>query len=136
MNSQSNERFSQTAQVITRIAAAGVFIIGGLGLVSWKIHRPESAEGLPWFLGMKANTALAFVVGGIALWLRQRKRQTRRRRTVAGRILAIGVMAMGALALGEYFFKGFRGFDEWLLKGNASDPLPGRMSLSAAVNFV
>src|ERR1700722_13010244 len=135
MNRQPTERFSQAAQVITPIAAVGVFVFGSLGLVSWKIHRPESAEGLPWFLGMKANTALAFVVGGIALWLRRRKGGPPAA-DVAGRILAVGVIAIGALALGEYFFNGFRWFDEWLLKGMASDPLPGRMSYLTAVNFV
>ena len=135
MNGQPNEQFSQVAQVITRIAAAGVFIIGGLGLVSWKIHRPESAEGLPWFLGMKANTALGFVTGGIALWLRRRK-GVFAPADWAGRILAAGVIIIGALALGEFCFGWFHGFDEWLLKGATGDPLPGRMSYLTAVNFI
>jgi signal transduction histidine kinase len=133
MSQQPNERISQVAQVITRIAGAGVFVIGLIALGSWTFHKTGSAEAFPLLLGMKANTALAFALAGISLWL-SRKREGPVIARRAGRVLALGVIAIGAITLSEFSFHWFSGFDEWLVKAPGM-PMPGRMSYLTAINF-
>ncbi len=133
MSQQANERISQVAHVITRFAGAGVFCVGLAALGSWIFHQTGSAEAFPLFFGMKANTALGFLLAGISLWLSRRRNCPVVKRRAA-QVIALGVAAIGALTLGEFIFLWFQGFDEWLVKAPGT-PLPGRMSYLTAINF-
>src|ERR1700722_758529 len=135
MSEQPNQRISQVTQVISRIANAGAFAIGLLGLAFWKFHWAKLAEWFPSLPDMTANTSFGFVLGGISLWLGRRPRGPVLVRQT-GQVLALGVAVLGAMALCEFFFNWFPGFDEGLLRGPAGAPLPGRMSYLTALNFL
>jgi signal transduction histidine kinase len=135
MSQQPNQRISRVAQVITRIASAGVFCIGVLGLAGWSFHWARLNALLPGLLDMKANTALAFALAGVSLWLRQWRRGAIFARWT-GQLLALGVIAIGAISLGEFFFHWLPGFDQWFVQQPADTPLAGRMSYLSALNFL
>jgi PAS domain S-box-containing protein len=100
---------------------------------------------------MKPNTALAFVLAGLALVLLsgtpvsprlpapQDELARQAGRAHAGQVFALLVALIGGLTLCEYLFSWQLGIDELLFKDdpNAAATLsPGRMAPSTAVNFL
>jgi signal transduction histidine kinase/CheY-like chemotaxis protein/HPt (histidine-containing phosphotransfer) domain-containing protein len=84
---------------------------------------------------MKANTALAFLFAGLALWLSRAGRLRLRR---LGRLAGVAATAVGALALAEYGTGSDFGIDELLFRDGQTLPSdhPGRMSPATALLFV
>ena len=87
---------------------------------------------------MKANTALAFVLTGLALWLLQTPSKARGsiilRRLCAGLVLLIAL-----LTTIEYLFGWDLGIDQLLFRDVLSpgEVLPGRMApITAAIFFI
>ncbi|MCT7956543.1 PAS domain S-box protein [Laspinema palackyanum] len=124
---------------ISRIASAFVILMGAIHLLGWHFNPEGFTSG---FLGnpytMKPNTALCFVSVGIALGLLQRPRLPRRWRQIV-RGLAWFVIAIATLTLLQYLFNWNFGIDQLLiphLKVSVTDPYPGRMAESVAVNFI
>ena len=89
---------------------------------------------------MKANTALAFVLLGVALWLTHvelGKRHERLKRAVAA-LCAFLPALFGAMTLVEYFFGWNLGIDEMLFpdpSGATQTSSPGRMAPTTAINL-
>jgi PAS domain S-box-containing protein len=120
-------------------AAVGIFGIGALVLVGWAFDVAVLKSFDPGLISMKANSALAFMLAGISLWLSQAKRSRFR----LGRGVAWGsaslVAALGLLTLVEYLFGWNLGVDQLLFtepSGTAQTIYPGRLAPNTAVNFL
>jgi signal transduction histidine kinase len=120
----------------SRTAGGGVFAVGFLVLAGWLFDIPALKSILPGLATMKANTALAFLLAGVSLWLASTSRESQRIDLLAKACASI-VLLLGLLTLSEYIFSRDLGIDQFLFK----DPLtpenayPGRMSLVTALNF-
>ena len=121
------ERITRVAVILgILVAAAGVVIM--LGWVLDVVLIPSGVEAQPH---VKANTGLAFLLGGLALALHETGRAGR-----ASRLLSAGVLAIGGLSLSQYVFGVDLGIDELLFTDTSKDlPTPGRMSSNTATGF-
>ncbi len=92
MNSSSlpNSRLIYTIRVVPKAASAIVILVSCLVLAGWILDIPTLKSVLPSWVTMKANTALAFIVSGVSLWLLGKKGAAQRRRRI-GQVLALSV---------------------------------------------
>lgn len=119
------------------------WVIGGVALVMGCMVLADCFFGISaagcWFpqvMSIKANTAVAFILSGVALFLMH---LPGRRARHAMRICALMVGALASLTLAEHVGALNCGIDEWVSRdpGAASgSPHPGRMALNSAVGFV
>jgi PAS domain S-box-containing protein len=125
----------------TRLAAlcGAVAALAGVAvLVGWWLDLSALKSVFPGFVSMKGNTALAFVLAGVAL-VQLSGMPIPARRAAVGRWLALLVALIGALTLCEYLFGWSLGIDELLFKDEpdaAATLVAGRMAPSTAVCFV
>lgn len=125
----SDQRIVSQLQALSRGLAAAVAGLGALVLAGWAFDIPALKSVAPGLVSMKANTALCFLLLGLALRLRER------RRLAAG--LASFTFLVAAATLAEYAGGFSLGLDQ-LLFVDAGDPLtshPGRMSPITAAAF-
>jgi PAS domain S-box-containing protein len=100
--------------------------------MGWLLDIEVLKSVLPGLVTMKFNTALCFILSGIALVLLR----TGPQRVVIG--LSTIVTIIGLLTLTEYIFGWNLGLDEWLvhdLPTAVQTSAPGRMSAVTALNF-
>ncbi len=119
-------RFHTTA----RICAATVVALGVVVLFGWVFDVELLKRVLPRLSSMKANTALLFVLLGVALRL---ARDPPRRTLRVG--LAGVVTTVAALTLVEQAWAIDLGIDELLVRDLEPSAAPGRMATATAVNF-
>lgn len=126
----SMKTFSQATSLV-------IMLVGGLVLAGWTFEIPALKSILPELPSMKANTALGFVVMGLAFWLLPKPNTSRSQQIVA--LVCAGLITMlGLLTLFEYAFDLQLGIDEWLFKDHTkggNNLIPGRMSPIVALNF-
>ena len=149
MNPEPASRSRVTAKVLVSLAALLVMSVGGLVLLGWLFNVSIFKSLHPDWVSMKANTALCFLLSGLALWLLTRpglatpagdhqsaSAMLRRR---GGQVCAGLVMLIAALTLTEYFFGWELRVDQMLFRetaGAIGTAAPNRMALTAAVNFI
>lgn len=131
------------APVLTRLsslsqAASGiVLIVGLLVLTGWVIDVPTLKAVFPGLATMKPNTALAFFLAGMSLWLFQGEQAGQwARRLAQGCALAVAIV--GFLTLMEYLWGLRLGIDRLLFPDTPQGveaSAPGRMSLTTALSF-
>ena len=124
-------RFSRAASLAA--VAAGILVLTG-----WALDIAVLKSVVPGLAGMEPNTALAFVLTGLSLWMLQRQHAGRVARiaAIAGAAL---VAAIGALSLGEDLLGWNAGIDQLLFRDTATaagTAAPGRMAPASALNFV
>jgi diguanylate cyclase (GGDEF)-like protein/PAS domain S-box-containing protein len=117
------------------IALAGIAVLSG-----WALDVPALKSILPGLASMKANTAVGFVLVGMALGLSAPGRASARphRRVLAANTCAVVLGALGLVTLAEYGFAWNPGIDQWLFREDPSSPgttAPGRMAVMTALNF-
>ncbi len=115
-------------------AAIGVAVLAG-----WALDIAPLKSILPNHVTMKANTALAFVLSGAALWLLGGFRPGLPHAVPAGRTCAALAGLLGVATLCEYGVGLDLGIDQILFReaANAVDTsAPGRMAPNTAVCFV
>ncbi|MGI8740499.1 MAG: PAS domain-containing protein [Gammaproteobacteria bacterium] len=125
-------------RALRKVHAGACVVMVALGLTvltGWALNL-EQLKNFGMALGsMKANTAFAFVVAGITLWLRRENRsdKTQRLAQAGGAIVA----ALGALTLCEYLTGFNLGIDQFFLQDHETmlTSSPGRMSFNSAVGF-
>lgn len=114
-----------------------VAVIGVVVLLGWAWHVAVFKSVLPNTVTMKANTALCFVLLGLAVAILAKSTRPAWRRLA--RVLAGVVVAVAALSLIEYVFNVNLHIDQ-LLFAEDSSPIgtsnPGRMAVNTAVVFV
>ncbi|MCI0550255.1 MAG: PAS domain S-box protein [Anaerolineae bacterium] len=127
----------QLAKRFTSFSKYCSLIVMGIGifaLTGWIFNIPAFKTVLPGLPTMKVNTALAFLLAGIALWIANRDNA----KAVTLRIMQIcsGVALLtGLLTLGEYIFRLDLGIDQLIFK-DLQTPLeafPGRMAFASAL---
>jgi PAS domain S-box-containing protein len=135
---------SMMSNALVSAASAVAVVAGVVVLVGWALDIPALKSILPAWVTMKPNTALAFILTGIALLLPELPaallgprfsihlyRVARGCRWLAGLI--------GLLTLAEYFFDWNPGFDQWLFPEPAdavATSNPGRMAPETALCFL
>jgi PAS domain S-box-containing protein len=117
----------------------GAFI-GALVLFGWMQDIPQLKSISPHWVAMKANTALGFALGGLALWLKAGEpARFRLFRLAVERLLAGIVVLIGAFSLFEYLSGINLGIDQWFFHepaGAIGTLAPGRMSPASALCFM
>ncbi len=112
----------------------------GLVLLDWALDIPSLTSRLPDLVTMKANTAAAFVLGGICLGLSRARADAASLRPIdwVARTMAVMIVGLGLLTLGEYAFGWNLGIDQMLFNEPLPSPAtaaPGRMAQMTAVNI-
>jgi CHASE3 domain sensor protein len=122
-----------SAKSVTRLPGALAVLIGGLVLTGWALDIGALKSILPGWVSMKPNTALAFVLTGIALLCA--KHPGARLGRLCGGLAGL----IGLLTLVEYVSGWNPGFDQWLFReaaGTVGTSYPGRMAPDSALCFV
>lgn len=110
--------------------------IGCIVLIGWLLNIPILKSILPVWVTMKANTALCFILAGVAL--RQLYHPTRQSIRYA-QIFAAMVLGIGCLTLIQYGCGINLGIDQLLFQEPTTavaTSAPGRMAVNTAFNFV
>jgi len=121
---------------LATIAGMVTTLIGLLVLIGWQFDieflKTILLSGLP----MQANTAVAFILTGIALIVLQRSFSYSK---MLVRILALTVILMALLSLAEHLFLLDFGIDHILIPLSDSEAIPiaaGRLPLYTSINFI
>ena len=116
---------------LARVCAVAVLLIGLMVLAGWALKIEVLKSVLPGLTSMKPNTALCFMLAGIAL--AQRQRSGLRLACVAA------IVALGGLSLAQDVTGASFGTDQLLfldVAGAAQTVHPGRMSPITAVSLI
>jgi two-component system, cell cycle sensor histidine kinase and response regulator CckA len=134
--SQATPILAEPLRRVSQFCAAAAIAIGALVLAGWLFDVRVLMQVLPGQVAMVPNTALGFLLAGVALW--QRASHAGRSRVAASRAAAAVTGLLGFLNLVEYVSGKSLGFDELLFRDPAglTGVLPGRMAVITAVGFV
>ncbi len=118
-----------------QIAGALTALLGLLVLVGWALDIPALKSVVQGAVQMKANTALALVLAGVALIIANAAAAPAM--DGLARAMALTVFTLGLATLGKYVFGWQLGIDELLFRdtANAYNAIPGRMSPYSAAAF-
>ncbi len=114
-----------------RWAAAAVIALGGAVIAAWFIDIAALKSVGIGAATMKFNTALSFVLSGVALWAASLQAKMR----APGGFAAAAAAAIGVATLAEYVFDFRLGIDEIVVRDVGAEEYRGRMSAVAALNF-
>ncbi|MGA2747883.1 MAG: PAS domain S-box protein [Verrucomicrobiota bacterium] len=120
-------------------AALTVFGVGALALAGWVFDSAVLKSLDPNLVAIKANTAVAFMLIGLSLWLSQAKRAGFRPNRLAAWAAAAVVTTLGLLTLVEYACGWNLRIDQLLFTepaGTVRTPYPGRMAPATALTFL
>jgi PAS domain S-box-containing protein len=136
----SKSRFSVLSASLSKGAAVLVSLLGATMLAGWVFDIALLKWTPQGMVGMKANTAFAFLLSGISLWLSAPEEEggTRGKERI-GRGLAFLVALLGLLTLSEYVFGWDLGIDQLLAReapGALKTSSPGRMAPNTALDFL
>lgn len=136
MVNQLNSRLLSSYSHASRAAGGIVIAVGFLVLVGWLFDISALKSILPGLATMKANTALAFVLAGISLWLAHSKHENQWV-DLAARVCAVLTVLIGLLTLTEYVIRRDFGIDQLLFRDTLTpeNAYPGRMPPVTALNF-
>lgn len=115
---------------VARIASLAGWILLALALSvlsGWALHVPLLTSVAPGLVSMKANTAVSFLLAGLALIRRNH-------RDLAA--YSLGVVLIGAASFAEYLFHSDFHIDQLLFPDPSSSIDPGRMSQMTSVAFI
>ncbi len=145
---QSDSRLISLFKSISTAASMIVLAVGVTVLIGWIFNVTLLKSILPGLVTMKANTAAAFALIGISLWLLQLsslpaglpqgEREGKWKRRIAN-VFALFVVLVGMFTLIEYLSGWNLGIDQLLFKeapGAVQTTFPGRMAANTALNFV
>src|SRR5712691_3626549 len=123
------------------IASAIAIIVASLVLVGWLLDIALLKSVLPGAATMKPNTAVCFVLSGLALWLLcpAPGQAGGGMRPVVALACVTLVAGVGLLTLGEYGLNLNIGIDELLFRETLTAtqlPSPGRMAPATALDFL
>ena len=138
MTKNSNPRLISSFKSFSEYASISIILVGIVVIIGWILNIQSLKRISPGFASMKPNTAISFILIGIALYLLQDKRANSRTIYIA-KGCAIFVAIIGLLTLIEHTFIWNIGIDQLLFKDSFPDKVssfPGRMSPTTALNFL
>lgn len=124
--SESLEWTGFARRVGLSVAALGLLVLAG-----WMLDLPLIKSVVPGAATMKANSALCFLLAGVALFLKLQTATWQR----TARILSWVLLLIGFASLCEYLFDWQLGIDQLLFRDLSSASYPGRMSEFTAIGF-
>jgi signal transduction histidine kinase len=135
-NSPNTQSRPHSRLLVARGALAIICLSAVATLCGWLFALPALRSLIPGAVEMKVNTALAFLLAGIALYILLRRGSPLAEKAAIA--FACAAAAIGAATLSEYVFGWQLGIDQFLIRdtANAYNPMPGRMSPVSAVAFV
>jgi PAS domain S-box-containing protein len=123
-------------RTVARLVGGVTVVLGAVVLLGWGLDVPALKSVLPGLATMKANTALGFLLSGVAFWLAAAEAPTRRAKLVASACSGLVLLACG-LTLLQYLSGWNSGLDQAFFKDTASPgPYPGRMAPNTALAFL
>ena len=136
MVDQLNLRLLSAYRYTSRAASGFVIVISLLVLAGWLLHIPSLTSILPGLATMKANSALAFLLAGVSLWLAQPGGERHKGEWIS-EVCAAATALIGVLTLSQYVFGRDLGIDQLLVQDTLSPEtaFPGRMSPVTSLNF-
>lgn len=128
------------ARIFTRLpgfAAVTAILVGMAVALGWFFGWEGVRRVVPGFIEMRFNTALGFVLSGVALGSSCFSSLRRGLRALSNACAGL-VVLLGLLTLLEYWTGADLGIDQWMVRDVADYPgdLPGRMAFHAAFSFV
>ena len=131
-----NPRLISTFKSFSNYASITVLVIGVLVLCGWIFDIPVLRGGIVGFTTMKGNTAIAFILAGVALLLGNHETVSNFSRYVRFSCILI-IILLGLFTLSEYVFNWDLGIDQLLIKDKLAfeNEYPGRLSPVTSVNF-
>ncbi|PSM45548.1 hypothetical protein C7Y66_29765 [Chroococcidiopsis sp. CCALA 051] len=134
------------SQLLVRVASAIAIGVGCLTLIGWIFNIAIFKSVIPGTATMKANAAVAFILAGVSLFIRNGRgaqlcapTKIKTPDSPIAKICAASVALIGLLTLCQYIFNWNLGIDELLLRDlpkSPANPYPGRMADNTALNFV
>ncbi|PSB39958.1 PAS domain S-box protein, partial [Chamaesiphon polymorphus] len=117
-------------------ASTIAIVTGLLVLIGWQLDIAVLKSAIPGMVSMKVNTAICFVLVGVALRLKAHQPQSARGERIANGC-ATGTIVIALLTICEYLFGWQLGIDElWFRDLETSGTVaPGRMAIDTAVSF-
>ena len=131
------KNLKKNSAFITKAASLLTIVAGCLVLAGWIFNIPSFKSVLPGIITIKFNTAVCFILSGIALYLMEARSSSQFQKNIAS-VCSWIVLIIAILNLSEYIFRFNLGIDELLWRegtGTVTTAFPGRMSISTAVNF-
>lgn len=131
MHVQRPIRFARSIGLV--VMASGILV-----LLGWVLDITPLKTLLPGLATMKVNTAILFLLCGLAIWLEADTRHAMVSFWLA-RSVAVVVGAVGVVTLGEYEFGWNAGIDQSLIPESiesAGTSVPGRMAVMTAIDFL
>lgn len=133
VNTPFNRQYVSMLKTASRWIGILVVIGSCLVVVGWIFNIVTLKSILPGMTTMKFNTALCFILAGIALsQLNVATRQARHIVQISAALLSL----IALLTLSQYIFGWNLGIDQWFIADTTSSAYPGRMSVISAVNFL
>ena len=118
------------------VAAVADVALGISVLLGWTFDIHGLKHVAPGLVSMKVNTAVSFILGGVALW---GSLNGRRAGAITQLTAAAALVALSAATLSEYLLDWDAGIDELLFADEESlargDRFPGRTGLNTAIAF-
>jgi len=138
------DEFSAVIAKRLRIFAAGVSLLavvfGCWVLFGWVFDVSIAKTIIPGQVAVKANTAICFILIGLALWLRRRQEPLLGGFRMTVHLATLTVSTVGAISFAEFLTGWDPGFDQLLIKVAPEDAhgsvRAGLMSPVAASSFV
>src|SRR6267154_276936 len=112
--------------------------VGTLVLVGWSFDIALLKSVLPGLATMKPNTAICFILSGVALWQAARPENVDAKRQRLAQACALVSTLIGAVTLTDYLWSLNIGIDGLLFRKAllaTNRPFPGRMAHVAALEF-
>jgi PAS domain S-box-containing protein len=138
MSAGGQSFYQDSLKIFSRVVAVLAVASGFSALVGWELDSVALKSVFAGFATMKVNTALAFILCGMALWLFNSPvhKQNGVRVGLVGGCAAV-VTLIGVFTIGEYFFGWNPGIDQFLFRDTATAPPlhPGRPAFATALNF-
>ncbi len=137
MINQTGRHSIFSLRFVSQAGSATAIVVGFLVLVGWMLDIAALKSVIPGLATTKANTALAFILAGVSLWILQGEHTSHHTRRI-GQASATIVVLAGLLALSEYLLGWDWGLDQLLFNdpsGTVGIYHPGRMSPATALNF-
>ena len=128
----------ETSSLIKRVVVLIAIVTGCIVLAGWFFNIPSFKNLLPRYGTMRINTAICFILSGLALYFFRDGRPVSKSKQIIGYVFSSVILVIGILSLCNYFFGWDGGINElfWNAKmQNIGDHDYGKMSLIVAFNF-